>query len=483
MTELAFSSAIELADKIRTKQISSVELTKLYIDRIELFDGAINAVVVRIFDEALASAEIADAMQARGESLGPLHGVPMTIKESYVIKGTPATWGLESFSNNIAQRDGLAVARFKAAGAHFLGKTNVPVNLADFQSYNPVYGTTGNPWDTERTPGGSSGGSAAALAAGFSGLEAGSDIGGSIRNPAHFCGVYGHKPTYGVIPMQGHELMNGIPDADLAVCGPLARSAEDLHLALDIMAGPADREGLGWQLSLPSADFKQLKDLRVAIWANDEAAPVAREVAERADEVGRILSDMGALVSDSARPNFDGSSYILNYRTLLNSVMSASLPPDQVSRIQEHVDSLDPKDFSEDAVLARSAVLSHRDWIRANVQREKLRHAWDLFFEDWDILICPQMATTAFLHDQGDFEGRVINVDNQEQPYFTQLFWSGLVTNAYLPSTVFPTGLSSSGLPIGLQAVSAPYRDHRTIEFARQITQQMGGFVAPSAYL
>ena len=483
MTELAFLSASELARKISTKQISSVELTQLYIDRIEQFDGAINAVVVRIFDEALASAELADAKQARGEPLGPLHGVPMTIKESYVIKGTPATWGLESFRNNIAQDDGLAVARFKAAGAHFLGKTNVPVNLADFQSYNPVYGTTGNPWDTERTPGGSSGGSAAALAAGFCGLEAGSDIGGSIRNPAHFCGVYGHKPTYGVIPMQGHELMSGIPDADLAVCGPLARSAEDLHLALDIMAGPAEREILGWQLSLPAPDFKQLKDLRVAIWANDEVAPVAREVTERADEVGRILSDMGATVSDSARPEFDGSSYILNYRTLLNSVMSASLPPDQVRRIQDHVDSLDPEDFSEAAVLARSAVLSHRDWIRANVQREKLRHAWSLFFEDWDIVICPQMATTAFPHDQGDFDDRIIKVDNQEQPYFTQLFWSVLVTNAYLPSTVFPTGLSSSGLPIGLQAISAPYRDHRTIEFARLMTQEMGGFVAPAAYL
>lgn len=483
MSEIAFLSASELARKISTKQISSVELTKLYIDRIERFDGAINAVVVRIFDEALASAEIADAMQARGETLGPLHGVPMTIKESYVIKGTPATWGLEAFRNNIAGQDGLAVSRFKAAGAHFLGKTNVPVNLADFQSYNPVYGTTGNPWDTERTPGGSSGGSAAALAAGLCGLEAGSDIGGSIRNPAHFCGVYGHKPTYGVIPMQGHELMNGIPDADLAVCGPLARSAEDLHLALDIMAGPADREALGWQVSLPSADFKQLKDLRVAIWANDEAAPVAREVAERADEVGRILSNMGAAVSDSARPDFDGADYTLNYRTLLNSVMSASLPADQVRRIQDHVDSLDPEDFSDDAVMARSAVLSHRDWIKANVRREKLRRTWSLFFEDWDIVICPQMATTAFLHDQGDFEGRVINVDNQEQSYFSQLFWSGLVTNAYLPSTVFPTGLSNSGLPIGLQAISAPYRDHRTIEFARQITEQIGGFVAPSAYL
>ncbi len=482
MTDVAFLSAIELAGIIQSKQISSVELTRLYIDRIERYDGAINAVVVRIFEEALAAAETTDTRLAKGDSLGPLHGVPMTIKESYVIKGTPSSWGLEAFRNNVAKADGLAVRRFKAAGAHFLGKTNVPVELADFQSYNPVYGTTGNPWNTELTPGGSSGGSAAALAAGFSGLEAGSDIGGSIRNPAHFCGVYGHKPTYGVIPMQGHELVEGVPEADLAVCGPLARSAEDLHLALDIMAGPADREAMGWQLKLPPADFTELKDLRVAIWGNDEMAPVSKEIADRADQVGRILSDMGAAVSSTARPDFTGIENNLNYRTLLNSVMSANLPADQVKKIQARVDALDPEDFSEDAVSARSAVLSHRDWIRTNFSREKLRNAWRLFFEDWDIVICPQMATAAFPHDHSSFEGRTITVDNLDQPYFTQLFWSGLVTNSYLPSTVFPTGLSKTGLPIGLQAISAPYRDHRTIEFARQITQQMGGFVAPAAY-
>ena len=162
--------------------------------------------------------------------------------------------------------------------------------------------------------------------------------------------------------------------------------------------------------------------------------------------------------------------------------MSANLPRDQVKKIQERVDALDPGDFSEDAVSARSAVLSHRDWIRTNFSREKLRNAWRLFFEDWDIVICPQMATAAFPHDHSSFKGRTITVDNLDQPYFSQLFWSGLVTNSYLPSTVFPTGLSKAGLPIGLQAISAPYRDHRTIEFARQITRQMGGFIAPAAY-
>jgi len=482
MSEPAHLSALELARKIKDKEISSVELTQLYIDRIEKYDGEINAVVVRTFEDALARAKIADQVVEKGEALGPLHGVPMTIKESYVLADTPATWGQEVFRNNVAKEDGLAVKRFREAGAHFLGKTNVPVDLADFQSYNPIYGTTGNPWDTSRTPGGSSGGSAASLAAGFCGLEAGSDIGGSIRNPAHFCGVYGHKPTYGIVPMQGHELVSNIPEADLAVCGPLARSADDLHVALDIMAGPAEREALGWQLSLPEADFGNLKDLRVAVWASDEMAPVTSETAERVAMVGETLAKLGARVSDTARPNIDFSNAHQNYQTLLTSVMSAAMSADAVTEAEANAAEFTPEDNSSEAVNARATVLSHRDWIRTNTRREKLRNAWGQFFEDWDILVCPQMTTPAFPHDHRRFGERTIKVDNIDQPYFQQLFWAGMIVNAYLPSTVFPTGPSREGLPIGLQAVSAPYRDHRAIEFASQLAREIGGFVAPPNY-
>ena len=482
MSSLAYLSALELAARIRSGEISSVELTQHYIDRIEKYDGEVNAVIVRTFENALEAAESADRALAQGRELGPLHGVPMTIKESYVMANTPSTWGMKDFRDNVSDEDGLAVKRFRAAGAHFLGKTNVPTDLADFQSYNPVYGTTGNPWDTSRTPGGSSGGSAAALAAGFTGLEAGSDIGGSIRNPAHFCGVYGHKPTYGIIPMQGHELVAGIPEADLAVCGPLARSAEDLKVALEIMAGPAERAALGWQLSLPAADFTDLKNMRVAIWPTDETAPVSAEVADRVVMVGETLSRLGAKVSDSARPAFDLSRAQNNYQTLLTAVMTGALSDEDVVKAEAVAKSLDPEDMSSAAVNARATVLPHRDWIRANTQREKLRAAWDAFFNDWDILLCPQMATPAFPHDHRPFGERTIQVDNEEQPYFQQLFWAGMIVNAYLPSTVFPTGLSKDGLPIGVQAVSAPYRDYRTIEFARLIAREIGGFTAPKNY-
>ena len=391
--DIAYLTATELVNKIKSREISSVELTEHFIRRIEAHDKAINAVVVRTFEHAREQAKAADQALAEGRDLGPLHGLPMTIKESYVIAGTPSTWGIEGFRNNVSQSDGLAVQRFRDAGAHFLGKTNVPTDLADFQSYNPIYGTTGNPFDTGRTPGGSSGGSAASLAAGFCALEAGSDIGGSIRNPAHFCGVYGHKPTYGVIPMQGHELVSGIPEADLAVCGPLARGAEDLHIALDIMAQPAERESLGWRLELPKADFTQLKELRVAIWANDDIAPVTAEVAGRATQVGELLQSLGAKVSTTARPDFDLLEAHKNYQTLLTAVMSAAMEPDAVEQAEAHAAALDPADTSIGAVNARAMVMPHRDWIRANTQREKLRHAWAEFFKDWDILVCPQMAT------------------------------------------------------------------------------------------
>ena len=476
-------SASELSIKIKAKEITSTELTKLYIDRIEKYDGAINSVIVRIFDKALEDAEKADIALAKGDYWGPLHGLPMTIKESYKIKDTDTTWGNESFKGNLADEDGLAVQRLKNAGAHFLGKTNVPLDLSDFQSYNKIYGTTNNPWDIAKTPGGSSGGSAAALAAGFTGLEAGSDIGGSIRNPAHYCGVYGHKPTHGIIPSAGHELIPNVPEPDLSVCGPMARSAEDLRIALDIMAGPKEREATAWKLDLPETKIKELKEFRVAIWSNEEMAPVSSEIADRATMIGNTLNDLGATVSFNARPAFDSMHQEIVYQTLLQSLLTVSMADDEVKVIQNIVDNLKPNDFSAEALIARGTVLSHRNWLKTNYQREQIKIAWQKFFEEWDILICPQQATTAFSHDQGRISERKLIVDGKEQPYFQQIFWAGLIINAHLPSTVFPTGLSGEGLPIGLQAVSGHYQDKKTIEFSRLLAKEIGGFTPPKDFI
>ncbi len=482
MASLAFCSASELARALRTGSVSSLELTDYFIARIEEHDADVNAVVVRDFERAREAARQRDDDRSAGKAQGPLHGVPMTIKESYNIAGLPTTWGFSEFKGNIADSDSFAVERFKEAGAVFLGKTNVPVALGDLQSYNPIYGMTGNPFCLDRTPGGSSGGAAAALAAGLTGLEAGSDIGGSIRNPAHFCGVYGHKPTWGVVPPQGHALPGSSASPDIAVCGPLARSAEDLALAMSIMSGPEPLDQPGWQLSLPKPTRRTLADFRVAIWPTDEMCPVASEVAERSVMLGETLSKLGATVSDTARPQFDFASAHATYLSLLNSIMGASLGSEQRAAAEAAARASDPDDRSNAIVAIRAIVLSHRHWLVHNNSRERLRYAWRDFFADWDILICPQTATSAFPHDHRPFHERTLPVDGSDQPYLDQLFWAGLVTTSYLPSTVFPTGLSRDGLPIGLQAVGAEYHDYTTIEFARLVAEQIGGFEAPGAY-
>ena len=482
MDDLSFASAGELADKIRSKQISSRELTDHFITRIEQIDGDLNAVVVRDFERARAAADQADAALSQPGETGPLHGVPMTIKESYNIEGLPTTWGLPIFKDNLATSDAQAVLEFKRAGAVFMGKTNVPVNLADFQSYNDIYGTTNNPWDLSRIPGGSSGGSAAALAAGLTGLECGSDIGGSIRNPAHYCGVYGHKPTWGVFPPQGHALPGMVAGPDIAVCGPLARSAEDLRLAMDVVAGAAPLDKPGWQLRLPEPKKTSLREFKIALWPTDELAPVDGEVADRVVRIGDMLAKQGATVSDTARPDIDFKGAHVTYLNLLNSIMGAGVPPEMYKAAQELAAKIDPGDVSDEAVMARAAVLSHADWLRSNNARELLRMAWRAFFDEWDILICPQTATPAFEHDHSPFQQRTLKVSNEEQPYFKQLFWAGIVIGPYLPSTVFPTGPSLTGLPIGLQAVGAEYDDRRTIDFTRLVAQEIGGFTPPPSY-
>jgi amidase len=384
--------------------------------------------------------------------------------------------------DNVASEDAEVVKRLKSAGAHFLGKTNVPINLADFQSYNDIYGTTNNPWDTARTPGGSSGGSAVALAAGFCGLDSGSDIGGSIRNPAHFCGVYGHKPTWGIVPPQGHALPGSVAPPDISVVGPLARGAKDLALAMDIVAGANPLNAPGWKLDLPRPQQKSLSEYRVAIWPNDQQAPVSAEMAGRVQHLGDQLGKLGATVSDTARPDLDTDASRQTYAYMLSGVMAARLPDNEFRALQKAAEELAPDDTSPNAIRIRASVQHHKDWLNWNHRRETLRLAWRRFFDDWDILICPQMATTAFPHDQSDMAKRQLMVDNQAQNYFQQIYWAGLVTVSYLPSTVFPTGPGADGLPIGLQAVSAEFNDHNSIHFAHLMEREFGGFIAPPGF-
>ncbi|WP_079248335.1 amidase [Lysobacter antibioticus] len=480
--ESAFSSAADLARRIRRKEISSFELTRHYIERIETFDKALNAVVVRDFERALEAAKRADASVARGQRLGPLHGVPMTVKESFDVSGLATTWGVPEQRDRLALNDAAVVERLKAAGAHVIGKTNVALRLGDWQSYNEVYGTTHNPWDTARSPGGSSGGSAAALAAGLSGLEFGSDIGGSIRNPAHFCGVYGHKPTYGIVPTLGHHPLGVVSAQDLNVVGPMGRSAEDLALALDAVAGPDRFRSPGWRLELPPPKTHTLRGLRVAIWPRQDFAPTSVEISDRVQEVGDALARAGAAVSDLARPDFSAKDSYVTYLSLLGSAGLVGLPDDYHRDNQRTAAQFDASDESPLAILMRARALDHRDWSDRDEARTRCRLSWRAFFGDWDVVICPISATTAYPHDHRPKPERILDVDAVRTSHYEHYFWVGLASVAYLPSTAFPSGLSRDGLPIGLQIIGPEYGDRTTIEVARLIAQALGGFRAPPGF-
>lgn len=483
MDELAFADATTLAKKIRDKEISSVELLEHYVSRMDKYNPDINAIVCTQLDKARIRAGEADEALARGESWGPLHGLPMTVKESYNITGLPTTWGNPELKNNIADHDAVACERLQNAGAVIFGKTNVPIHLADFQSYNEVYGTTGNPHDLERTPGGSSGGSAAALAAGLTGLEMGSDIGGSIRNPAHYCGVFGHKPTWGVLPMRGHAMPGVLTPSDISVIGPLARSAEDLKLVMDIVGGADEIHQPGWKLELPHPQQKSFADYKIAVWADDTLAPVDQSIKDRVLKVAKLVEDAGGEVDFGARPDFDAAYSNDQYTNLLHSAMSARQPAEVFEQNWQRRQSLEEGDNSALAQVTIASTLFYRDWHQHNENRTHLRWAWHKFFKEFDLLLTPMCVTSAFPHDQNPQQSqRVITVNNETRPYFEQVYWAGLTGVSYLPSTVVPTGLDHQGLPIGVQIVGREMGDLHTIEFARKVHEEMGGFVPASAY-
>ncbi len=484
MSDLAFASATELAAAIQNKTISAVELMELYFGRVDRYNEALNAIVFELREEALAAAAAADRALAAGEPLGPLHGVPMTVKESYNVAGTPTTWGNPAWKDNIAEEDAEAVKKMKAAGVVLFGKTNVPLALADFQSYNDVYGTTNNPYDHERIPGGSSGGSAAALAAGLTGIEAGSDIGGSIRNPAHFCGIFGHKPTHNLLWIRGHSPPGDLRSKpDISVIGPMARSAKDLDTALRQMAAPDPIMARGYQLSLPEFPAQGLKGLRVAVWSDDEQCPVDKEVRDRVERVADACRDAGATVHNDARPAFTAEHSHETYQNLLQATMAARMPDEDYESLKRYVDNLAAGDDSPAARVLRAQVASFKDWKAHNELRDHLRWKWHEFFGDYDVLITPMMPTAAFPHDQREFSERTIRVNNEERPYFEQVFWAGLTGVSYLPSTVIPTGLNPAGLPIGVQIVGPEYGDLITIGAASALEEQGFRFEPPPAYL
>jgi amidase len=486
-SEWDYRTAGELVEALRARRISASEVVEHTIARIVALDQRLNAIVVRDFERAREAVKAADAALARGEQR-PLLGVPITIKESYNIAGLPTTWGIPQFKDFMPKEDAVLVRRAKSAGAVILGKTNVPLQLFDWQSYNDIHGTTANPWDLGRTPGGSSGGSAAALAAGFGPLSFGSDIGGSLRVPAHFCGIYAHKPTLGLMPDRGH-LVPPFPalqrEADLAVVGPMARSAADLALALDVVAGPdEEREGLGYRLALRPARHNDLKSFRVLVVDTHPLMPTGAEVRAALDELSERLAKAGVKLARTSPllPDLSDSSRL--YMRLLWSSLSVRLPLSVYDEKRRSAEALAFDDTSLAAEGMRGAVMSHRDWMIARMARASLQQQWSMLFREWDVVLCPVAPVAAIPHDHSSpQDARRIEIDGQGYPYDeTFLVWAGLATAPGLPATAVPAARSQTGLPIGVQIVGPYLEDRTTIAFAELIEREFGGFVPPPGY-
>jgi amidase len=481
MTELAFLPAWRLAELVRSGAIGCLELLDHYIARVERLDDRTNAVVVRDFDRARDRARMLDQQRRDGRA-GPLFGVPMTVKESFNVAGLRSTWGFEEYRNNVAAEDALAIQRLSSAGAVVFGKTNVPVSLADWQSYNPIYGATANPWNLAHTPGGSSGGAAASMAAGFAGLEIGSDIGGSIRVPAHYCGVFGHKPTWGLCPSRGHALSVVAAMTDISVIGPLARSATDLALALDVIAGP-DPVETALATPLPPPRAARLADLRVAVWSSQPGQATDTETTGAIEALADFLEREGAQVSRTARPEFDATEAFHIYLKLLNTALSARLTEDKLVRMREAAARHAADDMRPEAIMLRTVDMTHRDWLRVNERRFQLRRAWGAFFQDWDVLLCPVIATAALPHmQQGEPWERHVTVNGRTIPYDDMLFWPGVTCAYHLPASTAPIGTTSAGLPIGVQIVGPLYGDRTTIHVAGLLERHWRQFVPPPGW-
>jgi amidase len=482
MLDVPFRSARQLAAQVRKKKLGALELLDLYLARVEKYNPALNAIVVRDVDGARRRARAADRALARGDVWGPLHGVPVTVKESYDVAGLPTTWGVPALRGNIAAKNALVVDRLLGAGAVLFGKTNVPMYLADWQSFNAIYGSTNNPWDLARSPGGSSGGSAAALAAGLTALEAGSDIGSSIRNPAHFCGVFGHKPTWGIVPRHGQALPGQLAPVDIDVVGPLARSADDLALALSVMAGPDPIDAAGWRLALAPARRKRLRDFKVALMLDAPVSAVDAEVQDRLRALADFLRAQKVKVDERARPAIDPAEAFRVYVRLLRAATSSRQTDADFAANLATARGLAPDDDRYYAQAIRAEVLHHRDWLAANEARHRMRLAWADFFKGYDLFLCPVAGTAAFVHDQkGPRYERTLMVNGARVPVTDHLFWAGWSGAFFLPSTAAPCGFTPAGLPVGVQIVGPQYGDLTCLAFARLLEREYQAFVPPPA--
>jgi len=481
-TPLLLRTARSLRDALDRREISAVELLDEQLVRYEALNPSLNLVVATDIEGARAAAKAADAAMARGEA-GPLAGIPMTIKDVFEVVGMPATCGIPELAEHRPARDADAVEALRAAGAVIWGKTNVPTGAVDHQSFNPIYGISCNPWNLDRTTGGSSGGAAAAVAAGLTSIELGSDIGGSIRVPSHFCGVYGSKPSWGVVSGRGHipPMPGARGKTPLGVYGPIARSAFDLEWVLDIIVGPDDLDRKAYSIALPPSRHKRIGDFRIGLWLDayplDDAYRNAIEIF--VDRIERI----GAKVDRNARPNVDPSINFDTYLAVLMALEGAGAPDNAYAEQVAAGEAAEPGSYA--AVIGKAMSQNVRSLGAAEERRHAIMAQWRAFFADYDLLICPIFPCVAFPHDpsgnghMAQYDRRLI-VNGKPIPYLDGLKWPGLATLSELPATAVPTGILADGLPTGVQIIAPYLEDRTTLRFAQLLERELGsGYRVP----
>lgn len=484
LSDLDFASALEAARAIRRKDVSSLELTKHQLERIERYNPRLNAIVTLTREEALARARAADEALARGEWWGPFHGVPCTVKDTFEMAGVRTTAGAKFLANYVPTTDAVVVARLLASGAVILGKTNVPLMAMDWQSYNNVFGTTNNPWELTRTPGGSTGGGAAALAAGLGYLTLGSDIGGSIRIPAHFCGVYGHKPTLNLVPRRGHipppPGTPPSPPAELPVAGPLSRSAADLKAAIEVLGGPDAEEAIAYRWSLPPARGSRLSDYRIGFVLDDTVCPVSSSVKEVIAAAVEALRKAGATLEEGWPSGVVPAAQYDTYLYLLDSVFAFDLRDDQMQEMRKRAAV---QDGSYEAKQALAWTAPHQRFLAANSARMADRAVWQDYFRTHDAFLLPTAFVPAFPHDHSEpFEKRVLTTPEGPRRYKDLLFWISFATLTGLPATTAPVDLTRDGLPVGIQIIGPYLEDATPIDLAGKLADVVGGFRPPKRY-
>ncbi len=483
MTHRALNlTATEVVAGLRSGEWTSLELVDLLLDRIAVMSPSTNAVVTVDADRARAEAADIDRRRAAGEPLGRLAGLPMTLKDTWETAGMRTTAGSPDFAEHVPAHDAPIVAAIRAADGVVVGKTNTPLLAGDHQSYNDVFGITDNPWMAGRTAGGSSGGAAAAIASGQTWFEVGSDIGASIRLPAHMNGTFGLKPTHDVVPLRGH--IPGPPGTmapgDLAVAGPLGRSIADLELLLEVMLDDVDLKGIPGA-RLPAPEPVEVASLRVGLWADDDEAPVQRHIVDEIGRVGRALADAGATVDSAVRPDIPSDRLHDVYLRLLMAEMGAGMPADVRSMLRDVAAASDPDDRSDAVRQARYMTMDHRDWVVADEARHKAIAAWDRVFDTVDVVIAPAAPRTAFPHTtELPYPMRTLDIDGVERPYSSILFWAGIATMPLLPSVVIPVGHDAEGLPCGVQLIGPAFTDRRLLRVAAAIAEVAGSRFRPA---